>query len=115
MFTDHSQFNYEQPKMTYDKETGDVTIHDPEDDKKKKRIINNVDEIEAEKRALFAEAGLDEEGMPLDTNPEDVDPSDLAKRLRKATAALEEEYDFDPTQLYAFSRDFMRIDVGLMI
>lgn len=101
--------------MTYDKETGDVTIHDPEDDKKKKRIINNVDEIEAEKRALFAEAGLDEEGMPLDTNPEDVDPSDLAKRLRKATAALEEEYDFDPTQLYAFSRDFMRIDVGLMI
>jgi hypothetical protein len=28
---------------------------------------------------------------------------------------LKEEYDFDPTEKYAFSRDFMRVDVGLII
>ena len=32
-------YNYEQPQMTYDKKTGDVTIHDPSSEKKKK-IIN---------------------------------------------------------------------------
>ena len=73
--------------------------------KKKKKIISSVDEIDAEKKALYAEVGLDEEGMPIDINPEDVDPSDLAKKLRKATDALEQEFDFDPTQLYAFTRD----------
>jgi len=45
MFTDHKKFNYEQPRMTYDKETGDVHIHDPKENVKKKKIINNVDEI----------------------------------------------------------------------
>ena len=32
--------------MSYDKKTGDVTIHDPSEVKKKK-IIQNVDEVEA--------------------------------------------------------------------
>ena len=50
--------------MTYDKETGDVTIHDPSENKKKKKIISNVDEVLAQKKALFEEAGLDEDGIP---------------------------------------------------
>ena len=49
MFTDHKKFNYEQPRMTYDKATGDVTIHDPKDDIKSNRIINNIDEVLEEK------------------------------------------------------------------
>jgi hypothetical protein len=49
MFTDHKKFNYEQPRMTYDKTTGDVTIHDPKDDIKQNRIINNIDEVLEEK------------------------------------------------------------------
>lgn len=64
MFTDHKTFNYEQPRMTYDKETGDVTIHDPNENKKKNRIIKNVDEVFAEKKKLLEEVGLDEEGLP---------------------------------------------------
>jgi hypothetical protein len=31
MFTDYKTFNYEQPEMTYDKKTGNVTIIDPKD------------------------------------------------------------------------------------
>ena len=49
MFTDHKKFNYEQPRMTYDKATGEVTIHDPSEDVVEKRIINSMDEIVAEK------------------------------------------------------------------
>lgn len=52
--------------MTYDKETGDVHIHDPSENIKKKKIITGVPELREEKRALFAEAGLDESGMPFD-------------------------------------------------
>jgi hypothetical protein len=44
MYTEHKTFNYEQPRMTYDKATGEVTIHDPKDEIKEKRIINNLDE-----------------------------------------------------------------------
>ena len=82
MFTDHQKFNYEQPKMTYDRETGDVHIHDPKDDIKEKRIINSIDEVFEQKKALFAEAGLDADGLPKDQKPEDVDPSDIAKKLK---------------------------------
>jgi hypothetical protein len=35
--------------MTYDKSTGDVTIHDPKDDIVEKRIIKNMDEAIANK------------------------------------------------------------------
>jgi hypothetical protein len=45
MFTDDKMFKYEEPIMTYDKETGNVTIIDPADIKKKKKIINSMDEI----------------------------------------------------------------------
>ena len=34
------------------------------------------------------------------------------KRYREE---FSKEYDFDPGQFYVFSRDFMRVDVGLMI
>jgi hypothetical protein len=28
---------------------------------------------------------------------------------------MQAEFDFDPTNKYAFSRDFMRVDIGLII
>jgi acyl CoA:acetate/3-ketoacid CoA transferase beta subunit len=28
MYTEHAEFNYEQPKMTYNKKTGEVTIEE---------------------------------------------------------------------------------------
>lgn len=44
MFTEYKKFNYEQPRMEYNKETGDVTIFEPEGEKKRK-IISSIDEV----------------------------------------------------------------------
>lgn len=56
--------------MTYDKKTGDVTIHDPKD-KVKEKIVKNYDEVYEQKQKLFQELDLDESGLPKDEN---VDP-----------------------------------------
>ena len=46
MFTEQKNFNYQQPRMEYNKETGDVTIWDPEDEvKEERKIITSVDEV----------------------------------------------------------------------
>jgi hypothetical protein len=45
MFSEQKKFNYVPPKMTYNKETGDVTIHDHVDEEDTKRkIITSLDE-----------------------------------------------------------------------
>ena len=78
MFTDHKKFNYEQPRMTYDKATGDVTIHDPKDDIKSNRIINNIDEVLEEKQKLFEELDLDSEGLPK----KPIDVEELSEKYK---------------------------------
>jgi len=35
LFTEHANFNYEAPIMTYDKQTGNVTIVDPMEERAK--------------------------------------------------------------------------------
>ena len=47
MHNTHAEFNYKQPKMEYNKETGDVTII--EEKKKQKKIIRNTDDLERER------------------------------------------------------------------
>ena len=80
MFTDMKEFDYEQPNMTYDKKTGEVKVQEKASNVKK-RIINNVDDLEREKKALYAELGLDNEGKPQSEN-ESVDKS--AEKLSSA-------------------------------
>jgi hypothetical protein len=63
-FSEKSEFNYQQPQMTYDKKTGDVTILDPNASKKKK-IIKTFKELEQEKKRLFKEIGLKVEADPV--------------------------------------------------
>ena len=48
--------------MSYDKATGEVTIHEKE--KKGKKIINNLDEYEQSKQDLYKELGLESDGLP---------------------------------------------------
>jgi hypothetical protein len=45
MFSDEKMFKYEEPIMSYDKATGNVTIIDPADIKKKRKMINSMDEV----------------------------------------------------------------------
>jgi len=116
MLTDQKKFNYQRPKMTYDKASGNVTIIDPADEVVANRVIDNVDEVFQMKQQLYEELGLDDKGFPInqDELKEDNIP-ELAEKLKKARTAHRGEYDYDPSQYYAFSRDLMRIDVGLMI
>lgn len=63
IFTDLKEFNYEAPQMYYDKQSGEIKIEEKKGEKKRK-YIKNMDELEKEKKALFAEVGLSEEGKP---------------------------------------------------
>ena len=56
--------------------------------------------------------GLDYEGKAKDTN-ETVDK--LADKLKKVQDRMKNDFDLDPTAFHVFSRDFMRVDVGLLI
>ena len=116
MFSEQKKFNYVPPKMTYDKETGDVTIHEQKDDEgSKRKIITSVDEAKKVRQELFDELNLDEDGMPRDTPTENVDIDAHAQKVKKLRQGFIDDYDIDPNLQHVFSRDFMRVDVGLMI
>jgi len=57
MYTKDREFNYEQPRMSYDKATGDVTIL-AKDKGPKKKIIRSLDDYEKEKLALMRKSAL---------------------------------------------------------
>ena len=87
MFSDLKDFDYEPPKMSYDKKTGEIKIESKkEKDSSKggrksggKKFIGNMDDLEKEKKALYDEVGLDNEGRPKDEN-ESVDA--IADKLK---------------------------------
>ncbi|CDW83242.1 UNKNOWN [Stylonychia lemnae] len=112
MFTENREFNYEPPQMTYDKATGEINIIERKVEKKATRIIKNMDDMRKEKTEILKELGLDENGRAVDPN-EPIDQ--YAEKLRIATNKMKEEFDIDPSNFYVFSRDSMRVDVGLMI
>ena len=81
MFTDDRIFKYEEPIMSYDKATGNVTIIDPADIKKKKKIINSMDEVLRMKEQLYEEFKLDEDALPKGKKIEDINIDEHAKIL----------------------------------
>ena len=112
MYTEHEDFTYEPPQMTYDKSTGDVTII-PKQVRKKPTVIQNLDDMEREKEALYKELGI--ESGDLEQEALKVDPENLSEVIYKAEKTIEADWDFDASKLNVFSRDGFRIDVGLMI
>ena len=121
MYTELKEFNYEAPNMSYDKKTGEVKINEKKGAKGKdgkevsavkKRVITTMDDLQKEKKALFAEVGLNEEGQPKNSN-EPIDK--LSDKLKTVADRMYQEYDLNPTAFHVFSRDFMRVDVGLLI
>lgn len=87
MFSELKDFDYEPPTMSYDKKTGEIIIEEnkgkasaaAQEDKKGgkktgggKKVISSMDDLEKERKALFAEMGLNNEGKPKnDKEPED--------------------------------------------
>lgn len=96
--------------MTYDKATGDVTIH--EKSQKTKRFIKSFDDVEKMRKELYEENDLDEQGLPK----EGADPDKLKDSLKQSALRQQMEHlDIDPSVFYAFTSDLMRVDVGLII
>ena len=108
--TQQRTFNFEAPQIYYDKELGEVKMK-PKAAVKPKKIINNTEELEAEKQALLRELGIDDAKL----NEEDIDDQVLAAKLKIVNDNLMNNYQLDPSQFYVFSRDFMRVDIGLII
>jgi hypothetical protein len=119
MFTDMKEFDYEAPEMSYDKKTGEINIQE----KKvavggekgaagKKKMIGSVDDLERERQALFAEMGLDKDGNSKSAKET---TEKLADKFKTVQDRMLKEFDVDPTAFHVFSRDFMRVDVGLLI
>ena len=78
MFTELKEFNYEPPNMYYDKQANEVKVKEREHEAQRK-VIKNINDLEKEKKALFEEIGLDEEGFGKDNDSAEV----LAEKLKK--------------------------------
>lgn len=103
MYTEQKEFNYEQPEMIYDKKTGDVKIID-KSKSQKKTIIRNYDDLEKERALLLKE--IDQKSAK---------PEDKVNKMASIEQRFQTEYEVDPSQFQVFSRDAMRVDVGLVI
>ena len=112
IMNEDDQFTYEPPEMIYDKSTGDVQIL-PKKIKQRKTIIRSFDDLDKEKAALFKEMGI-EDG---DLMKHDVagNLQDTAEKIYRAEKQADDDFDYDPSKFFVFSRDLFRIDVGLII
>jgi hypothetical protein len=109
-YTEKSEFNYHRPQLNYDKKTGEVTIVDPNAGKEKK-IVKTFKELEQEKKRLFKEIGIKTDADPVTEKQQ----QELAMKMEKFAETMRSKYGVDPTEKYTFSRDFMRVDIGLII
>jgi hypothetical protein len=92
--------------MIYDKKTGDVKIIEKSREKKKK-IIQSHDDLEREKSLLTQEVNkLIEKNSPM---------QESAEKMAKITGKFLEDYEVDPNKFQVFSRDGLRVDVGLIV
>ena len=85
MYTEQKEFNYEQPEMIYDKKTGDVRIIEKQN-KQKKTIIKNMDDLEKERKLLLKE---------LDNNK--LKPDEKANKLANIEQRIQNEFEIDPS------------------
>jgi len=70
------------------------------------------------KEQLYEEFKLDDDTLPKGKKIEDINLKEHAKvlvELRKKYAEFQDDHDIDPSMFYAFTKDFMRVDIGLMI
>ena len=112
MMTEDREFTYEPPEMLYDKSTGDVTIL-PKQIKKKGTVIQSFDDLEREKAALLKEMGVPDGDLNNLDAAGDIEGT--AEKIYNIEKMIEDDFDYDPSKFFVFSRDMFRVDVGLMI
>ena len=114
MHSQDSEFKYEPPEMIYDKKTGDVKIL-PKKIKKKGTIIQSNNDLERERAALYEELGVPQGDLENEDYSTPENMAEVAKKVYAAQKTIEDDFDFDPASFNVFSRDFFRVDCGLMI
>ncbi len=68
-YTEQKDFDYEAPDMFYDKKSGEIKIQEKQKEEgSAKKIIKNTNDLDLERKRLFAEEGLNEEGKLDDVN-----------------------------------------------
>lgn len=90
--------------MIYDKATGDVEIIDKNAGKKKK-ILRSVTDVSKERDAIEREI------MGNDA----LDDEQKREQLTEILLDFTDKFDVDPTKFPVFSRDGMRVDIGLLV
>lgn len=70
--------------MYYDKASNEVKVKEKEE-KVKKKLIKNANDLEKEKQALYKEIGLDEQGFGKDSENTEV----LAEKYRKLNETIQ--------------------------
>jgi hypothetical protein len=125
MFVENRAWNYDPPTMTYDRVSGDVTISRPP--KPKRAIIRTVVDYEREKEKLMQEVGFDpKERDNIDFEGDekkfdDWDQQEYDKKKKEFAEKFDHKFRFkiekesEDKEFYTFSRDFMRVDIGLII
>ena len=96
-YTEQKDFTYEPPEMYYDKKSGEIKIVEKKADPNaaKKKIIRNTDDLDRERKRLYKEEGLDEEGKMDKTEGVSVDM--YAEKIKKVTERMSKELDIDPS------------------
>jgi hypothetical protein len=99
--------------MHYDKDTKKITIIEGKELKKKEKIIKSYDEVLEDKEKLYKELGLNFKGEPI----QDFDENDMDALVEKHKKMFEgfDNIEIDPTNIYTHSKDFFRVDIGLII
>jgi hypothetical protein len=111
LYTQQSDFNYERPQLQYDKATGEINIIKKE--QIKKTVIRSHDDLMKEKKRMLKELKIEDPEAESAETDEAIQQT--AENIERLCAKMKEEIEVDPTTFYACSRDFMRVDVGLII
>ena len=115
ILTQDKDFNYEEPKMEYDKKTGDVKIFDTK--AKKQKILRNLDDLEREKQTLYKQLKIEKkEQDAIKTGEFDGDAEVLGEKMALMMKKFKDDnLGVDPSKIAVFSRDWFRVDIGLII
>ena len=111
LFGKYRDFGYERQELEFDRVTGKITVKEKGDAQEElnKKVIRNLDDLEREKREIMREIGIDESA--------DVYGIEYKTASVMANERIDKEMrvDIDADQMYQYSLDFMRVDLGLLI
>jgi hypothetical protein len=110
LYHQKKEYDYNPPKMYIDDKTGQV-IMEESDKREGPKVFTKWADYQAEREAVLRELELDDA-----VKRDKMSQEQLAHKMVEYERRTNFQMDYDPEEkMYAFSRDFMRIDIGLLI